>query len=764
MSNPLSALIHGDLTVEPGSDTGLFGFGDFSVARNVLVNGTSNSLSATSGAFVVAGGIASSRDAFFKGVLTVSSTSNLQTTNVNTDLGGFNVSGGNAVTISVDAASLFQTTTGDLIVHASSGSTVIKSNQASDTAVRILGEASGSGVSIESGAGNGVDIIAGSGGLTTVTSSGSIALTANNAGVSISANTTTSGQNVTISQAGAFDNQLLISGSGTNDTVTALKLQTANTAGNIQIVNSGGLGDGQIEFLSGGGGFNVTTNTSGPISLTAQAASSSFVVNTANANENLTIGVNGATNSKLILQSESTNTTSAILIQTVNTAGSITITNGENSAGKIYLNAGSSGIDASTLEGGAISLAAVGGAVDLSSATTNTGQDLTIGLTATGVTGSNITISNEAGGTVDLTTDTGAFGISAGGTIQINTTDNTGGINIGTLQNVPVKIGATGSVTTIFGDLDVLGTTTTVESTVVQIADNIIQLNSGPSGTADSGMALKRFQSANDTAAGDVVADVAENFNGGSYNTAQAGTSTTITLAATASAVDDIYAGYWIRIISGTGSSQVRRIKSYNGTSKVATIYSTADQTGVLDSPSPVEGLDFTTNPDATSVYGLFPCAWILSIWDSTNKEYALACSNMIATEADPPIASYIDLHIRNLIANDITVNTINGTTADTTETVTLTDNNTTPVTLAPPLNSGVYFVLVTSGRAQAIFSIGRSTASVTGSVNRLTSVLGANDSQLDIQWNADAFPQLFYRPAPGVAGTTVYTVKYITV
>jgi len=53
---------------------------------------------------------------------------------------------------------------------------------------------------------------------------------------------------------------------------------------------------------------------------------------------------------------------------------------------------------------------------------------------------------------------------------------------------------------------------------------------------------------------------------------AQAGTSTTITLKSTASATNDIYNGMYVTITSGTGSGQIRIIKDYVGSTKVATV------------------------------------------------------------------------------------------------------------------------------------------------------------------------------------------------
>lgn len=68
--------------------------------------------------------------------------------------------------------------------------------------------------------------------------------------------------------------------------------------------------------------------------------------------------------------------------------------------------------------------------------------------------------------------------------------------------------------------------------------------------------------------------------------TAQAGASTTITLASAASSTDDTYNNMDIVITSGTGSGQTKTITDYVGSTRVATVESA-----------------WTTNPDETSVY-----------------------------------------------------------------------------------------------------------------------------------------------------------------
>lgn len=68
--------------------------------------------------------------------------------------------------------------------------------------------------------------------------------------------------------------------------------------------------------------------------------------------------------------------------------------------------------------------------------------------------------------------------------------------------------------------------------------------------------------------------------------TAQAGAAGSITLAAGASATDDLYKGQTVSIVSGTGAGQARVISGYVGSTKVASV-----------------SRNWATNPDNTSVY-----------------------------------------------------------------------------------------------------------------------------------------------------------------
>ncbi len=73
---------------------------------------------------------------------------------------------------------------------------------------------------------------------------------------------------------------------------------------------------------------------------------------------------------------------------------------------------------------------------------------------------------------------------------------------------------------------------------------------------------------------------------------AQAGAATTITLASTASAVNGIYVGSIVTILSGTGAGETAEITAYNGSTKVATVNAA-----------------WSINPDTTSAYAVIPTA-----------------------------------------------------------------------------------------------------------------------------------------------------------
>lgn len=134
-----------------------------------------------------------------------------------------------------------------------------------------------------------------------------------------------------------------------------------------------------------------------------------------------------------------------------------------------------------------------------------------------------------------------------------------------------------------------------------------------------------------------------EMFDAGLYEeeTAQAGGAETITLAATASALDDFYNLSTLTVIDGTGAGQMRTFKDYNGTTKVATAC-----------------MPWVVVPDNTSKYVIKGCACAGvfqmqdSVYDLINAEADSALSDY-----DPPTKAEMDT-AHGLLATPAQVNT----------------------------------------------------------------------------------------------------------
>jgi hypothetical protein len=454
----------------------------------------------------------------------------------------------------------------------------------------------------------------------------------------------------------------------------------------------------------------------------------------------------------------------------MSTTGWIEISQPTSSIGYVGITTGSGGFSTNTQNGGSINMNAYGATSLYTNTTNGDGQNLTISVT--GNTNSKVIISSEGTDTNAIllqTSNNGGIYLDSDNTLQLESASD---IRIGTINTgTPVYIGSNNSTTIVNGDLIVQGETTTINTNIVTIEDNIITVNSSPAGTSDGGIAIKRWQPANNTGTGDVVNDTPELSGtvGVSGNS-----SVTVNLGSGASNVTDFYNGWWIKITSGTGSPQVRKIKSYDGGTHIATIYDTADQTGILNEPIPIEGLDFITILDDTSSYSLYPCHYVMSIWDESNDEFALVCSTSSTAEDggqwNPNVSHYTNLHLNNLTANALFANTINNSMADITTTVTLNDGSNDPVTVNHfPYDYGIYLVfvkpLVNTTRSHSIFMIGRvNVSSVPGTIVRIISVKGAQNDQLDIQWRMGQKPELMYRQHPSdISGSTVFKIKIVS-
>jgi hypothetical protein len=143
-------------------------------------------------------------------------------------------------------------------------------------------------------------------------------------------------------------------------------------------------------------------------------------------------------------------------------------------------------------------------------------------------------------------------------------------------------------------------------------------------------------------------------------NTAQAGAAGSITLDASASAVDDFYNGLFIVIFSGTGAGQVRPITDYVGATKVATI-----------------APNWSTTPDNTSSFSLvtnavvpWNAAWDAEVQSEVADALEEAVADSIPADGSRPSikqALYMLTQFmleRSVSATTVTVNKPDGSTA----------------------------------------------------------------------------------------------------
>lgn len=300
---------------------------------------------------------------------------------------------------------------------------------------------------------------------------------------------------------------------------------------------------------------------------------------------------------------------------------------------------------------GALTLSSTSGAIVASSSTSTSisaGSNISIlsgGTTSVSSLSNNFT-SSIGPNTFSSFQDTS---ISAGtGGINLNTTDSTQGIKIGTLNSgIPVFLGNSFSETrvngnfTVGGNFNVLGTLTTIDSTIVTVNDNAFVVNAAPAGISDGGFLMRRYQTPNDSNLGQVILDTpkeTEEFQTGS-------TTSNLVLSASSNSGTNYYRGWWLKITSGPSAGSTRRIKEYNGITKVATIYTTLDNNEYSD------GLDLSVAPVSGNTYELFDIPYAGIYFSEAAQEVAIAGVSFDQTSGTfGTPTSYLPLHVQTLI------------------------------------------------------------------------------------------------------------------
>ena len=405
------------------------------------------------------------------------------------------------------------------------------------------------------------------------------------------------------------------------------------------------------------------------------------------------------------------------------TAGTMTVSSSDaTSAGGVLISS------AGSLAGGSAVLQSTNASAGFVALKSNGGVANAISLQATGTLSG---ILAQATGVVSIQTSSVASGILVGTTtagVPITIGSSTSAVA------VPGNLTVTGNAV-ITGNFTVNGATTYVNSTTLDIQDNMILLNSGPTSAVgkDSGVMVRRFQTPNNTGAGDVV----NGFLQESGTTSAGGSTTTMVLATTASAVDGSYVDWWVLLPSTT---QARKVKSYVGATKTITIYGTADNTATF-----LDGLDFTGTVATATAYKLYNASNASTVFSNANNLFSFQTSAL--NDAITPLSTitssqnYSSIAAQQLTSNPLVFNNCAMSITSTTLTVTVPTTSYLPVvgekillsnltnfTVAPSVVVAYTVVSATAGSFTVTVATGTTTATSAGSVTYMnSSVLNAN-------------------------------------
>jgi len=459
---------------------------------------------------------------------------------------GLPILGTNATAISFTAGMTVSNATGDALTLSSGGSNGVGLSAAGNgtgAGIRSTGGATGHGISAVGGATSGD-------GLSAAAATSGHGITATGVGTTKHGVNATGGSTTShgIAATGGGVGHGILATSGGGATGDGIRATAASTNGNG--LNGVGVGTG-AGLLATGGATGVGIS-----------------------------GVGGASSGSGIKATGSAG--NAIGLQAVGqgSAAGINATGGTTGHGVAVVGGGTSGngLNVTTTDGHGVNLAPVG--TDRHGILSTGGNGGTSdGIKAVAGTGG-VPIRGDITGNI-----TGNLSGSAGSVSGAvgSVTGNVGGNVVGSTASVT---GAVGSVTGNVGG-NVVGS---VASVTGNVGGNVSGNVTGSVGSVATG-GITRASLAADTGLQPIRS-----------NTAQAGAAGTITLDASASAVDGFYADTLVLLTGGTGAGQVRRGRAYVGATKVLTVVP-----------------NWTTNPDNTSTFAILPAT---SVWDETLTDH----------------------------------------------------------------------------------------------------------------------------------------------
>jgi hypothetical protein len=232
-----------------------------------------------------------------------------------------------------------------------------------------------------------------------------------------------------------------------------------------------------------------------------------------------------------------------------------------------------------------------------------------------------------------------------GGDVVMSSTTSSDDVSSGALL-ISGGVGISGNINVlgnalVVGNLTVRGQTTTVDTTNTSLKDNVFLLNSGPTGSSDSGFIVQRYQQDNNIGSGDVVA---ETYPSQTFELpGQTGMTTTqIKLTTGANAINDYYTGWWLRISSGFSNNQVRKITAYDGTTKIATLSSAW----------------LNQNPSLGDVVQLYNKPYIGIVYNETNDRFEFGSTVQSPNQSSVLFTDQIPIHFSSATSTSTDVST----------------------------------------------------------------------------------------------------------
>jgi hypothetical protein len=179
----------------------------------------------------------------------------------------------------------------------------------------------------------------------------------------------------------------------------------------------------------------------------------------------------------------------------------------------------------------------------------------------------------------------------------------------------------------------------TIQGSELNVADNFPIIGYNNSNTTNSrnlGLAFERYQNSNDTGSGDVVTDsyiLNDTIpNQSSANSLQIKFSNLIT--------ETNLVGWWIKVVTGNNTNQVRKIISYNYDQRVA----------LLDAPWT------TQNPIEGDTIHFYNAQYVSFYYNDVNKTFELVHNTRDTITKDLTRSDYANLNVRGINLSDTTI------------------------------------------------------------------------------------------------------------